>query len=563
MGSSGISAKLGSDFWIGRFLVGIRENVPILVFYFVVMVITSLVLKNFKRFTNLTLENIPPAAKLVLLIGANGSGKSCVFDAFEYINSVSRGEYALLNQHYYRKDVKIQESVKPVFAADSQLQIPDLTDTSFYGRTSFRQIPMLTRTALGKSEFDVKEDSDRPRQFIHRDERFENDVDHITGIILRDIFRSSDSAEQIRARYIDPINAALEHIFGAENGTQLRLIEIIPPLEGDVAQINFKKGNSEIHYNFLSAGEKEVFNVLLNLLARRDTYKDTIYFFDELDLHLNTAVQISFLKEITEHWIPANCQLWTATHSLGFIEFAKQSDLAVLLDFDNLDFDLPQTITPQPKDRLDIYEIAVPKHILFDMLKGKKLVVCENQNDEYYNLLGLPDTVFVGVKDARDVFLTTKRDDRYYALRDRDFLSDEEITRIQRRHPRYRILRFYDFENYLYHPDNIAELAPHGFDKDAYIAEITRQKNEQLHYILAVLDSSRRSYEEFKADEALRDKNFTQIIDDFKSDDFERFYKYYDMKSRFNKHGIASFNLKKNELVTTHWFKQQIATLLQ
>ncbi len=51
------------------------------------MFINKLQLKNFKRFTDLTVDRAaqqnqnPP--KLVLLIGANGSGKSCIFDAFE------------------------------------------------------------------------------------------------------------------------------------------------------------------------------------------------------------------------------------------------------------------------------------------------------------------------------------------------------------------------------------------------------------------------------------------------------------------------------------------------
>lgn len=321
------------------------------------MKITSLILKNFKRFTHLSLENIPADAKLVLLIGANGSGKSSVFDAFEYVNSFARTNGLWGGwEEYYRKNKDVEELVEFETGGHKSHRFSkttaDLNKVGFYGRTSFRQIPQLTRTSLGDKRVDIANDSDRPRQFIHRDDRFENDVEHITGIILQEVFFSSDSAQQIRARYVDPINQALERIFGAENGTQLRLVEIIPPLEGKVAQINFLKGASKIHYNVLSAGEKEVFNVLLNLLARRETYTDTIYFFDELDLHLNTAVQISFLKEITENWIPDNCQLWTATHSLGFIEYAKQSDLAVILDFDNFDFDYPQTIVPLAKDRL-------------------------------------------------------------------------------------------------------------------------------------------------------------------------------------------------------------------
>jgi predicted ATPase len=40
------------------------------------MQIRSLRLQNFKRFTDLRLEGIPENTKLVLLVGANGSGKN-------------------------------------------------------------------------------------------------------------------------------------------------------------------------------------------------------------------------------------------------------------------------------------------------------------------------------------------------------------------------------------------------------------------------------------------------------------------------------------------------------
>ena len=46
------------------------------------MKIKKIHLKNFKRFTDLTIDEIPETAKLVVLIGANGCGKSSLFDAF-------------------------------------------------------------------------------------------------------------------------------------------------------------------------------------------------------------------------------------------------------------------------------------------------------------------------------------------------------------------------------------------------------------------------------------------------------------------------------------------------
>jgi len=60
----------------------------------------------------------------------------------------------------------------------------------------------------------------------------------------------------VSQKYINPINSALLNIFGNGNRTKFQLIEIIPPLEGKVAQITFRKGDSEFHYNYLSAGEK-------------------------------------------------------------------------------------------------------------------------------------------------------------------------------------------------------------------------------------------------------------------------------------------------------------------
>ena len=57
------------------------------------MNVTRLHLANFKRFTDLTIDltSCAGAPKLVLLIGANGSGKSSVFDAFEYLSALHKG----------------------------------------------------------------------------------------------------------------------------------------------------------------------------------------------------------------------------------------------------------------------------------------------------------------------------------------------------------------------------------------------------------------------------------------------------------------------------------------
>lgn len=536
------------------------------------MRIQQIQLKNFKRFTDLTLQNIPENAKLVLLIGSNGSGKSSVFDGFEYFSN----PYRMLPKSSNLDFIKVPNEEHLITISTYEHGERGFTDRSFYGRTSFRQVPRLTRTNLGASSLNIPYDSDRSPSFIDRDKRFENDLEHIFGKLLKEFFRTEQDKSEIKKNVIEPINDSLERIFGTQNGTKLRLLEIIPPIEGKIAEINFQKGESLFHYNYLSAGEKEIFNILINLVARKEYYTDTIYFFDEIDLHLNTKLQYNLLKEIVENWIPGQSQLWTASHSLGFIQYAKENDNAVIFDFDDYDFDHPKVLQPEPKEKSDIYEIAVSRDILPELFKNFQIFFVENEDRQYYASLNIHDTIFVSERNRDSVFHKV-RHGNFKGIVDRDFLTDEDIELLNNQYSSLKILNFYCVENYLYHPDNMKEYCIHKgiqFDRENYIKEIAAEKQRVQDSIIIKVATVRQAYPYFKEvgmEKSPYKKRFTPDAENFtqsnsiagclKSDIFDDYYKIFSMKE-YCKTLPQRQNISPVGLSKTNWFRTQIEVLI-
>ena len=132
-------------------------------------------------------------------------------------------------------------------------------------------------------------------------------------------------------------------------------------------------------------------------------------------------------------------------------------------------------------------------------------------------MLKFPNVQFIPEKDSASVFIKVQAYPNYFGLRDRDYLSDNEIQRICAKHKNYIILRYYCFENYLFHPKNIDELNILGFDHDQYSKEILRQKNLQLKDIIIDLKSTRNSYQEFKIKENSFRGNEKEIIENLES----------------------------------------------
>jgi len=539
------------------------------------MKIRELKLQNFKRFTDLTLTKIPDNAKLVLLIGANGSGKSSIFDAFSalvrdtpHAYNVGRIDYFIKNDSK-KIDIGVTFVGGQTFRKNNLYSSTGLPAHAFYGRPSLRIVSQLNAN-MKLDESVIRNNTDVPDFFIDADDKFNLDVLKYTQDINRalrePVFRGEQADTlQIFRSFIEPINNALKRIFDLEDAISLRIVQFEESAPNNPPKLIFEKGTSRINYDLLSHGEKQVVIILLNFVVRSEYFTDTVYYIDEMDVHLNTSLQYALLKEITENWIPENCQLWTATHALGFIEYAKDADHAAIIDLDNLDFDEEQIIEPSPKYQDDVFEVAIPRKSLAKILGNRKVVLCENKNYELYSKMGLDDFIFTDVQNAGAVFTKIKRDTTILGLRDRDFLTDNEILKLKEKFPHYKILAYYCFENYLYHPDNVAELGLADFDVTTYKNEILAAKNNIKNVLIQKVGQSRSSYDEFRGGGIAKDNDSGQITEALFSDDFEVFYPFLSMKE-YCGGLIHLYKIDKKEakekLVQTVWFKNQLNAIL-
>ena len=187
---------------------------------------------------------------------------------------------------------------------------------------------------------------------------------------------------------------------------------------------------------------------------------------------MSPALQSTLLDELYA-LVPDNSQLWLATHSIGMMRRARDLSLnspgsVAFLDFDGVNFDLPQRLTPVESNR-PFWKRAM--QIALDDLAGyvapERVVLCEggraNSGRDFdadcYNEIfqqEFPHVLFLGAGNAHDiqndprgVGRLLKRSRRYSGFRsiDRDDRTDAEIEAL--REQPIRVLSLRNIESYL------------------------------------------------------------------------------------------------------------------
>lgn len=436
------------------------------------MKITYLQLKNFKRFTDFEIENIPISSKLVLLVGSNGSGKSSVFDAFEQMCEKPGRQEDLV---YLRKDQSLDFDItlKDGESETYTNHRTRLDKKKVYIRSAYR-VDSDFRIETIARKGSILTDELRPRKLIDIDKRVKDNYERLIGSSVEGLYsgdKDNLSVSGLREEIIGEVRSAMKKVF-----PDLLLESLGDPLTN--GQFFFSKGSSKnFSYKNLSAGEKGAFDIILDLIIKRREYNDTIFVIDEPELHMHSMLQQKLLLELIE-LIPDGCQLWVATHSIGFIRGAIEAQknhegVVSIFDFDDYDFDSTIKLSPAVLDAKmvqkmfavaldDLANMVTPEHIIF--CEGSLERTADDSKKEFdakvYNII-FPDkdALFISADNKTlaskaggfliEILLKSGLTRKINSLVDRDDFTAERIAEVVTQHPYQKFLMRKEIENYL------------------------------------------------------------------------------------------------------------------
>lgn len=471
------------------------------------MKIKQIQINDFKRFTNLLIKGIPESAKLVVLVGPNGCGKTSLFEAFNHWYKLKG--FGFLGQYDYcfKKSREVQNTqvdwysnivnidfYNQDFFSNNQNQVRG----KFYFRSAYRNEPQFITSSLNRQD-DPTATIDH-ETLMTTDATVSSNFQRLISSTLSGVYNNSDkekTVDQLRDELIGKIQVSLNNVFEG-----LQLTSIGNPLVN--GSFYFTKGVSkDFPYANLSAGEKSAFDLLLDLIIKSVYYTDTVFCIDEPESHMHTALQSKLLGELYS-LIPDNSQLWISTHSMGMLKRAKEleennSGTVVFLDFENRDFDSEVIMTPSKIDSTmwnrflelafgDLSSLIAPSTIVFceGNPQGRKFKDFDAQiyhkifekeySDVCFTSVGSCSEIENEENTSMKIISKVLSNSTIIKLVDRDARTPEEVAELRQKG--IKVLSKRHIESYLLDDEILQLLCNKEGKSDEYqkIVEIKEQK---------------------------------------------------------------------------------------
>ena len=345
------------------------------------MKIKNVSISKFKRFTDLTITDIPESTRLIVLVGPNGSGKTSLFEAFNHYYQLSGYGQPGTQDYFEKKSENVsnkgswyQNKVRIQFHNNENFNGEQLKG-KFYFRSAYRNEPDFTVNQLQKQNSPTARV--KLQTLMQNDQTVSENYQRLVAQTLAGVYESSNdekSVQELREELIGKVKTSLGSIF-----EDLNLSSIGDPLSS--GSFFFEKGTAkDFHYKNLSAGEKSVFDLVLDMITKSTYYTDAVFCIDEPEAHMHTRLQSKVLAELY-NLTPEASQLWISTHSIGMLKQAElierdNPSTVVFLDFANRDFDLTEVMKPAQIDRAiwdrffdlafaDFSQLIAPSRIVF------------------------------------------------------------------------------------------------------------------------------------------------------------------------------------------------------
>lgn len=470
-------------------------------------------LNDFKRFTHLTVEDIPETAKLIVLVGPNGSGKTSFMEALNhYYKFAGYGDVGESN-YLSKIDVKRKFEFGEWYSLASKTVDIDFYDAAypkdvgrsnikghFYFRSAYRNEPDFVIDTMRKQDDPTK--TVHLKSLIQNDQSVSSNYQRLIANSISELYKSENNQKDVatlRSELTGKISASIERVF-----EDLHFSSLGDPLQN--GNFYFTKGTTkDFPYKNLSAGEKSAFDLILDLVVQSKYYPDAVYCIDEPETHMHTKLQGKVLRELYG-LIPGNSQLWLSTHSIGMLQEAQDIDkeapgTVVFLDFDGRDFDDDQIIRPSKIGRAvmdKFYELAFGD--FSKLLLPQKIVFCEgdscgttrksfdssiystifeNTHPEAYFLSGGSCEEIINKLDANlgEVLKVLLKETKIIKVIDRDDRSNQEVDELKSN--RISVLSKRNLESYLL-DDSVIEKLCISVGKSDKVDECLQKKQEAL-----------------------------------------------------------------------------------